>query len=391
MELKNIIRLRHQLHRRAELAGKEEKTAGIIQEFFKSHPPDRLKTGLGGHGIAALFGTKRTGPTIMFRCEMDALPINETTDLPYKSQTKGVSHKCGHDGQMAIIAAVAQYLAAQPIIKGRIVLLFQPAEENGQGARGVLEDPDFLEINPDYIFALHNMPGFEKNSIITRPDTFAAASRGLIVDYQGTSSHASEPQKGSNPAPAVADLIHAFSSLPQYQSEFNAPLQVTLIYTRIGNLAFGISPGTARVAATLRAHSEKAMQSLSRQCVQLAKRIGNTYGLQTETQWTEEFEPTVNDCEAVNKVLSVARKLDLNVIQPEQPFPGSEDFGYFQKFSRIAYFGLGAGEAAPPLHAPDYDFPDELIALGVKIILTLIRDFGCIAEGKHSKEKEKET
>ena len=182
------------LHRYAERSGEEKQTATIVREFLEDCEPDQLITNIGGNGLAALYQGQTSRPTILIRADMDALPIPETVDLPHRSQTPEVSHKCGHDGHTAIVAGLAARFHEQRPTRGSVVLLFQPAEETGQGARQVLDDPKFSQFQPDFVFALHNLPGALKGQVLLREGTFASASKGLIIQLKGATSHASEPE-----------------------------------------------------------------------------------------------------------------------------------------------------------------------------------------------------
>ncbi|MGK7371752.1 MAG: M20/M25/M40 family metallo-hydrolase, partial [Candidatus Halalkalibacterium sp. M3_1C_030] len=176
INIEALTELRHHLHSIAELSGKEEQTAGKITEFLNATNPDKLIRRLGGHGILATYKGEKEGPTILIRCELDALPIPEENDFDYLSKNENTGHKCGHDGHMAMVCGLAQLLGNNKPKSGEVMLLFQPAEETGQGAQRVLSDEKFSNINPDWVFALHNLPGYEKHQIVVREQTFAAAS-----------------------------------------------------------------------------------------------------------------------------------------------------------------------------------------------------------------------
>ena len=368
-----LVEMRRRLHRGAELSDQEEGTAALIRVFLAEQRPDRLAGGLGGHGVAARFDGREPGPTVLVRCELDALPIPEGSALAHATAQAAVSHKCGHDGHMAIVAGLAPLLRASPPERGAVVLLFQPAEETGQGARRVLEDPGFAPFRPDYAFALHNLPGFELGQVVLREGVFASASKGLHVALHGSSSHAAEPQHGRSPALAVAQLVEALSALPQLHVALEQAAKVTLVHARIGELAFGTSPGEAVVAATLRAHSQEVMDALSARCVELVQGLAGAYGLRHELEWREQFPSTANDPDCVARVEAAARGLGLEVFRPAFPFPWSEDFGHFTARHRGALFGLGAGRDQPALHHPSYDFPDALVGIGLKVFETVVR------------------
>lgn len=351
-----------------ELSGREILTAGKLKEFLLNTNPERLITDLGGHGLLAVYCGREPGPEVLLRCEMDAVPVQENLDLPYCSLNPGVSHKCGHDGHMAVLAGVASKLHTFPTERGKVLLLFQPGEETGTGAKGVMNHRKFDEFHPDMVFAMHNLPGFPLGTVITSPGPFAGASRGLVTRLTGRSSHAAEPLKGISPAPVVAQLIEGFEELCNHDQG----VLVTLIHSVIGEPAFGTSPEKAVVMATLRAPDGEQMDILSSRTVELAERTSAAAGLVIHTEWTEEFPATVNSEMGDRIVRTSAKKLGMNVYSPEKPFPWSEDFGYFTEAFGGAIFGLGAGRAAPPLHNPSYNFPDELIETGISLYTGII-------------------
>jgi amidohydrolase len=166
--LTSLIEFRRLLHRNAELSGKEKLTAELLVKFLGDCQPVNILTGLGGSGLACVFRGSGPGPTIVLRSELDALPIQETNNLPHRSNNSKVSHGCGHDGNMAILAGVARWLADHTKFRGTVVLLFQPSEETGTGAESIAADPRFQALQADYIFALHNLPGFPEGQVLIR-------------------------------------------------------------------------------------------------------------------------------------------------------------------------------------------------------------------------------
>ena len=158
-DLVELAAFRRALHARPEISGEEIETAATIAAALKELSPSKIITGLGGHGVAAVFDSSVSGPTVLFRAELDALPIHEISDATWRSEIDGKGHLCGHDGHMTMLLALGRLLSRQPVAKGRVVLMFQPAEEDGSGARAVVADPQFAEIAPDWAFAIHNEPG----------------------------------------------------------------------------------------------------------------------------------------------------------------------------------------------------------------------------------------
>jgi len=370
----DLVALRRELHRRPELAGGEAETARTIAEALQRFEPTRVITGLGGHGVAGVFDSGEDGPTVMLRAELDALPIAETNDLDYRSRTPGVGHKCGHDGHMTILVGVAAGVTEmRPRLKGRVILLFQPAEETARGAKAVLEDGKFSRIKPDCIFGLHNLPGFPEGAVILRRGEFASASRGLIVRLSGRTSHAGEPHHGKSPVLAVTSLIHALMDLPRRCSPLERAALVTIIHARLGEVAFGTSPGYAEVMATLRSHRDEEMESMARLAEELVAGVAQTHGLGYETEWVEEFPAVRNHDACVDVVERAAQKKGVEIVRPEFPFSWTEDFSYYLRSCDGAFFGLGAGEGHPQLHSPDYDFPDGIIPRGVEVFCEILK------------------
>lgn len=365
MTLQKLVEFRHELHRHPELSGKELLTAKTLHSFLSALKPDSLTGNLGGHGLAAVFSGKTPGKTVLLRCEMDALPVAEHTALPYRSLNQGVSHKCGHDGHMAILCGVASNLSDSRPAAGTVVLLFQPSEETGTGAENTIHD---LRWSPDMCFALHNLPGFPMASVIVKPGTFSSASKGLVLKLTGCSSHAAEPQKGISPVKAVASLIEYFESIQGGRKGVFA----TVVHIDLGKNAFGSSPDNADILVTLRAPADKALNTLSDSVVSRIQYIAQRERLKYSINLTEIFSATVNSQLPAAIVAQSAQHLGLECIEPGYPFPWSEDFGQFTGRYSGALFGLGAGLTTASLHTPDYDFPDELIHTGVDLYMEVI-------------------
>jgi amidohydrolase len=363
----DLVALRRDLHTRPELSGREERTAAKMIDLLTSLDPHALHTGLGGHGLAAVWRGDEPGRRVLLRCDLDALPIPETIDLPHRSTVEGCSHKCGHDGHMAILVGLARRVAERPPARGEVVLLFQPSEEDGRGAARVLADPAFEPLEPDLVFALHNLPGFDSGTAIVRDGPFAAASTGFVVRLEGATAHAAEPQRGHTPALAVAELIQGVSALPQLHTGLTESAKATVIHARVGEVAFGTSPGEGVVMATLRAHDARVIDRLEAAARQLATHTAAAHGLGCRIELSEPFPPTANNPDANRLVREAAAAIGLGIETPPDPFPWSEDFGHFTSKFEGALFGLGAGIDHPALHHPNYDFPDELIPLGVDL------------------------
>lgn len=376
MEWKPIIEavktLRKSLHRQPELSGMEVETAKKILAFAADYAPDEIITDIGGHGLAIVFNGKSDGPVLLLRCDMDALPIQEENTFNYTSEVTQVAHLCGHDGHISAAAGMLPLLHKNRPKHGKVVLLFQPAEETGEGAARVLNDPKFKAILPDMVFGFHNLPGFETHEIVIKTNEFASASTGMIVRLKGKTAHAAQPENGRSPAPAIAELISSFTTLPQtiYTDDFTL---VTVVHARLGERAFGTAPGYAELMATLRAFKDDDMVKLKTKATALVEEQAKKYGLSFEIEWTEAFPATRNHAECVETVLSVAHENGLQTRIMDQPFRWSEDFGHFTQRFQGAFFGIGAGLLHPQLHHPDYDFPDEILLTALKMYDAIIQ------------------
>ncbi len=371
--LKELKKLRLQLHSHPELSGQEEYTASRIVDFISRYHPDEVVKNIAGHGLAFVFKGKVEGPVVMFRCELDALPIHEINEFDHRSVYDNVGHKCGHDGHMAILSGVAQVLSKSPPENGNVILLFQPEEETGQGAEKVVNDPAFQALNIDYVFALHNLPGYKKGEIILRKKVFASASKGMIMKLKGKSSHAGEPENGINPAIAAAKIIQSFSGLSKQKKGFNDFKLITIIHARIGERAFGTNPGYGEIMVTLRSYRNDDMDSLSDQAEKIARDIAKEEKLGIDITWVEEFPASVNHNEFVETIEEICSKESYSFMYKDVPFKWSEDFAHFLLNYQGALFGLGSGEKTPQLHNPDYDFPDEITERGVEIFVSIYK------------------
>lgn len=366
-----LVKLRKVLHKHPELSGHETETAKRIAGFLGSYKPTQLIEGIGGTGVAAVFAYFDHGPTVLVRCELDALPIQEINTFEYKSETDGVSHKCGHDGHMAIVAGVAAHLSKNRPKVGKVVLLFQPAEENGEGAKAVLEDPQFEEIKPDYVVALHNLPSYAKHHIVCRPNSFTASVQSIIIKLHGKTAHAGEPDMGVNPALAIAEILQQTNAL-QIERERNDFKQVTPIQIEMGEEAFGISAGYGEVKLTIRTWDSDTMQELATECEEVAKAVSKKHKLKLEIEWTQFFAANQNNEDMVHVIKEAAHQNGFEYTEKKEPFRWGEDFGLFTEKFKGAMFGIGSGEDTPALHNPDYDFPDEIIPTGVQMFTSII-------------------
>lgn len=369
-----LTALRRDLHRRPELSNEEAETAARIADHLRALNPDRMITGLGGHGVAAVFNGSAPGETILLRGELDGLPIQEDSDAPHASTSAGKGHLCGHDGHMAILCAAARRLSRRRPAAGRVVLLFQPAEETGDGARAVLADPRFDGIAPDFSFALHNLPGVELGHVWVKQGPFACASRGARVRFFGRIAHSSQPETGHSPVGAFGDFIRRVRELERGDVGDEDFAMVTVTYARLGAPSFGVLPGEAEVMVTLRCARNAAMAELAKGVEALAGELAEREGLSLDVAYAEDFEATENDPQAVAIIRRALNDLGTPFTLMNAPMRWSEDFGRFGASAGAAMFGIGAGVGHPALHNPDYDFPDSLIKPASDIFMRIIEN-----------------
>ncbi|WP_085307005.1 amidohydrolase [Planktotalea arctica] len=367
-----LVDLRQALHRRPELSGDESETANRMTKELTALGADRIWRDLGGHGVAAEFKGAQDGPTVLLRCELDGLPIHEFSDISYRSETDGKGHLCGHDGHMVSMLGVAMGLAQRPA-RGRVILLFQPAEETGAGARAVIEDSRWPELRPDFAFAYHNVPGRPLGEIGLRPGPGNCASRGMQILLEGKSSHAAAPEDGLSPSAAMAALMQALPELSTGTIGDNTFALSTLTHAKLGEPTYGIAPGHGELRVTLRCMTDERMEALVSDAKALV--ATHTADLAIKVLWHDIFLSVTNDGEATDIAGQVAARQGHLRHDMPTPMRWSEDFGrYGGDGAKATLLYVGAGETHPQLHNPDYDFPDALIPLVTDLFSGIIED-----------------
>jgi len=370
----HLTALRRELHQTPEISGEECATAARIADLLRVYDPDAILTGIGGHGVAAIFDSGQEGPCIGIRCELDALPIEELSDAPYASGIPGKGHLCGHDGHMVMVLGVADALAHQRPRSGRVVLIFQPAEETGKGAAAFRADPQFSRISPDYVFSLHNLPGLAQGVVELCKGPANCASRGMRVVLTGKTSHAAAPQDGLSPAGALTRLMPALAGLGPGGVLDERYALTTLTHAELGEPTFGVAPGKGELWVTLRTVSDERMAELIAEAEILVQKVADAEGLGFDISYDDVFDACRNAVQAVDILTRACVTANVPMTLTDQPQRFSEDFGQFGKSAKSAMFWLGSGQDHPQLHNPDYDFPDTLIPTGTGIFVAAIRE-----------------
>lgn len=373
-DIVELTAFRRELHAMPEVSGAEVETARKIVAALKPLAPDRLVTGLGGHGVAAVFHGTADGPTLLFRAELDALPITELSEIPHRSRIAGKGHLCGHDGHMTTILAVGRALSRRKPRRGRVVLLFQPAEETGAGAAAVIADPKFADIAPDYAFSLHNMPGIPLGHVTLDAGVANCASRGIRIALTGHTSHASSPEQGISPVPAVAHLMPALTAFSHATHRERDYRLVTITHASVGEKAFGIAPGEGEIWATLRTQTDATMAALCADAEALVAATAAANRLRHAIGYDDIFLHCENHPEAIAILRSAFDAEGIPHAQGDPPSRGSEDFGRFGHTAKSAMFLLGSGVDTAKLHTPTFDYPDDLIPIGARVFLRVVDD-----------------
>ena len=384
--MKTLEKLRDKLNKNAELSGQEKETNKIINKFLEKTNPDVHYKNIGGYGIVAIYKGVEEGKNILFRADIDGLNIPleclKTNDKSLKEEFKSLSskalvqkpysHRCGHDGHATILCGLAMRYGKKRPEKGNVILLFQPAEETGEGALAVINDPLFKEIKIDMAFALHNLPGYAKHQIILKKGCFASASLGLKLIFDGATSHASQPEKGNNPQRVITTLLDAFQKKYENLKRDKYHTTLTVTHVAIGEETFGVAPGHAEIWLTLRSQDDKSLQNLTESTIALSEYVAKEFKLKFSHSIHEAFAATMNSSREVDIVEQAAKDLKLSVNVIKEPFPWSEDFGRFGVLCPVCLFGLGCGLEHEPLHSPIYDFEDEIIDTGIDVFEKIV-------------------
>ncbi len=364
--LRDATRLRRELHADPEIANQEKETARRVREFLADYGVKPWRTNVGGHGLVFRLPGEDSDDTMLLRADLDALPIDEQNRFAHRSKNPRRHHACGHDGHMAMLAAALAQLANEPNPIGTVYGLFQPAEETGEGAVRVIADLDRRSFEESY--AIHNFPGLPVGTLGVRTGTAAKPSLGLAIELTGRRTHASTPENGRNPIPTLARLATEIQrrSTPTPRAAFT-----TIVGVDSGPTNYGVSPGAARLALTLRGANQSQLDRLEKRVLALAQRRAKGEALRMRVREHDVFRETRNHPQAVRRATLAARRAGLAVRKMPEPLSASEDFGRFTERSKGALLLLGAGGRHAPLHSADYDFPDEILGHGIRLWLGL--------------------
>ena len=372
-KMQNFIDIRKEIHSLAENSGQEIQTSKYVKDILKQLGVIKFHDDFSMHSFIAEIDSREPGPVILFRSELDALPIQENNSFLHVSKNPGVSHKCGHDGHTTILIQLAAALMAKPLKNGKVLLFFQSAEENGAGAKAAVESGIFRQFNIDYVFACHNWPGLPMGKIVAKEGPITASVESLVVELTGRTSHASQPEQGINPALATAELISYFDSLNLPDKSSDRFFLATPIHIFMGEKAYGTSAGKASIGYTLRTWDNQYLKIIKSKIEEKLTQTAQKHQLQLNIKWTESFYANTNNKDAVQIIKDAAKANQIEYEDITAPFEGGEDFGYITDQYKGAMFMIGSGEKCPPLHSDTYDFPDQLLETGSKMFLSLIK------------------
>lgn len=360
---------RHELHRHPELAFAEHRTATLVAEQLRAMGLDPV-TGLGGTGVVALIQGQTSGPTVALRADMDALPMEDTSGRTYASHTPGTSHSCGHDGHTAALLGTARYLARHRPSRGNVLVIFQPAEENGLGAKAMIDDGLLQKFPFDEVYAFHNMP-------LLRPGTAGVRTgptlNGYIiweVDVTGVGGHGAAFFKAVDPLQAAARLTTEISSLVgRYVDPADTAL-ITVCRLEAGT-SHNIIPNTALLGGTLRALDKDVLMSLYQRLLKVCEGVATMTGCTIECRQLAVVPPCVNAPQATEAAARACEKvLGAGSVVSEFRFPFTDDFAFLLEAAPGAYLFLGQDSAM--CHNSAYDFDDGLLPVAASIFVNLV-------------------
>lgn len=386
-----IVEIRHRLHKDPELSNRETKTAALVADHLKKLGLE-VRTGIAKTGVVAILEGGKPGPVVAVRADMDALPVTEQTDLPFRStkrdtflgQEVGVAHACGHDVHTSVQLGVATVLKSlQADIPGTIVFVFQPAEEGpppGEegGADLMLKEGVFREVKPEAIFALHAFPDLEVGQVGYNPGPTMAAVDQFTAKVKGKQAHGAWPHLSVDPIVMAAQAVLALQTI---RSRNLSPFEPSVITVGIfrGGERFNIIPGEVHLEGTVRTYNEEVRGEVERRMREILDGITRAGGGSFDLEYRKNAPATVND-PALSKTSAalLARSVGADNVKLVEPSMGGEDFAYFANQIPGFYFRLGVvapGTTSGGLHTPTFRADDSAVAVGMKAMSRLLVDW----------------
>ncbi|MBV8747832.1 MAG: amidohydrolase [Xanthobacteraceae bacterium] len=360
-----ITAWRRDFHAHPELLYDVHRTAAAVAEKLKGFGCDEVVTGIGRTGVVGVIRGRKPGAKVVgMRADMDALPIEEATSLPYKSTVPGKMHACGHDGHTAMLLGAAKYLADTRNFAGTAVMIFQPAEEGGAGAKAMLRDGLFERFGIQEVFGMHNYPGMPVGQFAIRSGPLMASTDSIAIKLEGKGSHAAWPHLGVDPVLVGAQIVTALQAIVARNVD---PLEAAVISICVfqAGQADNVIPQQATLRGTVRTLSPAVRELVKARVYAVVEGTAKLHGAKADLSYTPGYPVLVNDEGRAAFAASVAAevvgndKVDLNT----PPLMGAEDFAYMLEERPGAFIYVGNGDSAM-LHHPAYDFNDDAIPLG---------------------------
>jgi hippurate hydrolase len=373
--LPRLRAIRHDIHQHPELGFEEKRTQALVRQWLVEHgyePRDAARTGL----VADL---TEGGGGIGLRADLDCLPMQEDTPLAYKSVHAGRAHKCGHDGHTTILLGVAAMLAKQrDAWGGNVRLLFQPSEEGINGSGGELMVEEGVLDGLREVYGLHNWPGYPKGEVRVCPGPIMAQVHNFVIRVSGVGGHGSQPQVCRDPIVAAAHLVTALQTVVARGLGYDGGAVVSVGSFHAGD-ANNVIPEHAELTGTIRSFTQVAADRVLERIDEIGKGTAATFGVSVKVEMEVGYPVLVNDPGCAEVVRRVAANVvgETRVSATDLPMAGGEDFAYMSRAIPGAYFFLGAqksGEQTPICHHPHFDFDDDLIEIGVRMMLGIVRD-----------------
>ena len=364
---------RQDFHAHPETGFDVQRTAGIVAEKLKAFGCDEVVPGVGKTGVVGVIkGRKGTsGKVIGLRADMDALPIRETTGVPYASKTPGKMHACGHDGHTAMVLGAAKYLAETRNFDGTAVVIFQPNEEGLTGGLAMVEDGLMERFGIQEVYGMHTWPGRAVGTFAICPGPMLAAANKFVVEITGKGSHAGRPHESIDPVVIAAQTIMGLQTIASRTIDPNDAVVVSTCMVH-GGEAFNVIPDAVSLTGTLRTLSEPVRVLAKRRLIEIAEGTAKVAGATARIDFEGDVPATVNEPAKTEFACGVAREVAgaQNVIDNMRPFMGAEDFAHMLNKRPGAYILLGNGNSAA-LHNAGYNFDDAAIPYGVSYLVRL--------------------
>jgi amidohydrolase len=370
--LPEIMGWRHHLHENPELLYEVHETAAFVAARLREFGVDQVVTGVGRTGVVGIIRGRGTSTrAIGLRADMDALPIEEATGLPYASKVAGKMHACGHDGHTSMLLGAAKYLAETRNFDGSVVVIFQPAEEGGAGAKAMIDDGLFDRFPMDEVYGIHNAPGVPLGTLMTRPGPLQASSDEFEIIVKGKGGHAAEPHRAIDTTLVAAHIVIALHSIVSRNVDPLKRVVLTVGTFWTDSAASNIIPDEARMAGTVRTLDPEYRTIAEARIRDVVTHTAAAYGATAQMIWDPGYPVTVNDPQGAARAADAARAVGLHVIDDADPIMPSEDFSYMLEQVPGAYVFLGNGDT-PMCHHPKYVFDDEAIPYGCSFFAELV-------------------